>query len=101
MPKEIAPAQMLLMNSPYPERTPADTSGVVRIYRFGSTFDPGFALEPGDLEWPAGVKSASANADSERQQGGRMSELSIETPDEDAAEQALEVPEEDGEERSE
>ena len=48
-----------------------------------------------------GKYSASANADSERQRGGLMSELSIETPDEDAAEQAREVPEGAGEELSE
>ena len=54
-----------------------------------------------ELASESGKHSASANADSERQRGGRMSELSIETPDEDAAEQAREVPEEDAEELSE
>src|ERR1700759_2610197 len=120
MPNEMAPAQMLRMALPYPERAPADTSGVVRISRFGIAFEASSAGEPGNLQWPAGVSqrlgaevgheracerigkhSASANADSERQRGGRMSEQGIETPDEDAAEQAREVPEEDDEELSE
>src|ERR1700733_12608981 len=95
MPNEIAPAQMLRMASPYPERAPADTSGVVRISRFGIAFEAGSAWQPGDLQWPAGGKPATGC-------GGRaVSELGIETPDEDAAEQAREVPEENDEELSE
>jgi hypothetical protein len=68
----------------YPTSPCADTYAAASIYRFASRFEDG-AVGSGRLTM----------ADREPSSGGRaVSELSIETPDEDAAEQAREVPEE-------
>jgi len=69
------------------------------IYRFGNAFEASFTEGLADLQL---ADRGSKLQVAEVGQGGRaVSELSMETPDEDAAEQAREVPEGDEEQLSE
>src|SRR6185437_10507991 len=94
MPNEIAPAQMLRMALPYPEPAPADhvrcPNLPIRHYIRGR-----YRLSGGRLTMAHRGSQVTGR-------GGRaVSELSMETPFEDADEQSQEVPDEDGEERTE
>src|SRR5690348_4586944 len=94
MPNEIAPAQMLRMASPYPERTRSDTSSGVRIYLFGITFEASSA-------WVTATYNGRQGSQVTGRGGRAVSELSMETQEEDEGEQATEVPDENGDELSE
>src|ERR1700722_14729139 len=75
---------------------------VVRIYQFDTNFEISSARRPADLQWPTGGGPLADRGSQVTGRGGRaVSELSMETPDEDAAEQAQEVPEKGEEELSE